>query len=74
VLLRLRGREALLTGDAAYLKRTIDESITPLLPHDEHKFFRSLKEIQRYVERTPEALVIPGHDRDVWPTLAPVYE
>jgi N-acyl homoserine lactone hydrolase len=74
VLLRLRDREALLTADAAYLKRTIDESLTPLLPHDEHKFFRSLKEVQRYIARTPAALVIPGHDRDVWPTLAPVYE
>jgi N-acyl homoserine lactone hydrolase len=74
VLLRLRGREALLTADAAYLKRTIDESLAPLLPHDEHKFWRSLKEIQRYVARTPGALVIPGHDRDVWPTLQSVYE
>ena len=74
VLLRLRDREALLCGDAAYTRRAIDEDITPLFMHDEHRFFRSLREIRRFVERTPGLVVIPGHDPEVWPTLQPVYE
>ena len=74
VLLRLRDREALLCGDAAYTRRAIDEDITPLFMHDDHRFFRSLREIRRFVERTPGLEVIPGHDPEVWPTLQPVYE
>jgi glyoxylase-like metal-dependent hydrolase (beta-lactamase superfamily II) len=74
VLVRLRGREALICGDAAYTRRAIDEDITPLLMHDEHLFFRSLREIRRFVERTPGLIVIPGHDREVWPTLDEVYD
>ncbi len=74
VLLRLREREALLTGDAAYQRRTIDETITPLVLQDEHRFSRSLKEIQRYVERTPGALIITGHDPELWAGLEPLYQ
>jgi glyoxylase-like metal-dependent hydrolase (beta-lactamase superfamily II) len=75
VVLRLEGRDALLTGDAAYLRRTIDEDegVDPLLMHDEHLYRRSLKEIKRFVEREPEALVITGHDRETWPQLDSVY-
>jgi glyoxylase-like metal-dependent hydrolase (beta-lactamase superfamily II) len=74
VLLRLREREALLCGDAAYTRRAIEHDVTPLFMHDEHRFFRSLHELRRFAERTPELLLIPGHDADVWPTLDAVYE
>jgi N-acyl homoserine lactone hydrolase len=74
VLLRLRGREALVCGDAAYTRRTIDGDAQPLLTADEHLFRRSLKEIGRFVERTPGLVVIPGHDRDEWPKLESVYD
>jgi glyoxylase-like metal-dependent hydrolase (beta-lactamase superfamily II) len=74
VLLRLRGREALLCGDAAYLRRTIDDDVAPLLTADEHLFQRSLKEIRRFVERTPGLVVVPGHDREEWPKLESVYD
>jgi N-acyl homoserine lactone hydrolase len=74
VLLRLGNREALLTGDAAYERRTIDHQVRPLLMHDEHRFWRSLGEIRRYLEHTPDALVITGHDRHEWPALAPLYD
>lgn len=73
VLLRLPDREALLTGDAAYERRAIDRDIRPLLFQDEHRFWRSLNEIRRYVKSTPGALVVPGHDREEWPRLAAVY-
>lgn len=73
VLLRLRHREALLTIDAAYTMRTIEEGALPALSDDSHRFERSLGELQRYVKQTPGALVIPGHDEQAWARLDPVY-
>lgn len=75
VLLRLsRGRELLLTADAAYSTRTIRDRLVPLFCVDEHLYLRSLGEIQRFLGRTPGAIVICGHDPDQWPGLAGVYE
>ena len=74
VVLRLGAREALLTADAANTRRTIEKSHLPHLMADEHLFRRSLREIQRYIEHTPDALVIPGHDFEAWRELDAVYE
>ncbi|HEV2723254.1 MAG TPA: N-acyl homoserine lactonase family protein [Thermoleophilaceae bacterium] len=74
VILRLRGREALIAGDAAYTVRTIRESHLPFKMDDEHRFRRSLREIQLYLKGTPDALVIPGHDMEAWRRLDSVYE
>jgi len=74
VLLRLRGRNALLTGDAAYDRRTLDGERLPLLMADEADFERSLDELRRFVDFDPDALVIPGHDPEEWPALAAVYD
>lgn len=73
LVLRLGGREALICGDAAYQTRTIEESTTPLVLDDEHNFKRSLREIQAYIQATPSALVIPGHDPDAWRRLEDFY-
>ena len=73
VVLRLTGRELLLTGDAAYTMRTIAESALPHRMDDEHFFRRSLREIQLYVERTPTAVVVPGHDLARWEELEDIY-
>lgn len=74
VILRLRDREVLIVGDAAYTHRTIEESHLPFKMDDEHRFRRSLGEIQLYIEQTPDALVIPGHDMPAWRKLDAVYE
>jgi glyoxylase-like metal-dependent hydrolase (beta-lactamase superfamily II) len=74
VVLRLGEREALLTGDAAYTRRTIEETALPYRMEDEHRFRRSLREIQLYERENPDALVICGHDFKQWRTLRPVYE
>ena len=74
VILRLGSREALLTGDAAYTRRALEGGPLPYKMEDEHLFRRSLREIQLYMEATPGALVIPGHDMDAWRALEPVYE
>jgi hypothetical protein len=42
--------------------------------HDAHLHRRSLSEIGRYREQTPAAVVIPGHDTQLWPSLPSVYE
>ena len=73
VLLRLDGREALVCGDAAYTRAAIDGELMPLLMADEHRFRRSLKEIRRFVERTPGLVVFPGHDAETWPRLDSLY-
>ena len=73
-VLRLRDREVLIACDAIYTMRTLEEDVLPYKMADEHQFRRSLKEIQRYRERTPGALIIPGHDWDAFSALDPVYE
>jgi glyoxylase-like metal-dependent hydrolase (beta-lactamase superfamily II) len=73
VVLRLSNRDALVAGDAIYTMRTLREGILPYRVVDEHLFRRSLREIEIYVEQTPDALVIPGHDIAAWRALEPVY-
>jgi N-acyl homoserine lactone hydrolase len=70
-VLRLPDREVLIAADAIYTMRTLNESVLPYKMADEHQFQRSLKEIQRYRERTPGALIIPGHDWDSFSALDP---
>jgi glyoxylase-like metal-dependent hydrolase (beta-lactamase superfamily II) len=72
-VLRLRDREVLVASDAIYTMRTLEENVLPYKMADEHQFRRSLKEIQRYRERTPGALIIPGHDWDAFSALDPAY-
>lgn len=74
VLLRLSDREALVCGDAAYLRRAIADEVIPMTLDDEHRYRRSLREIARFVERTPRLVVIPGHDPDAWAELERSYE
>jgi glyoxylase-like metal-dependent hydrolase (beta-lactamase superfamily II) len=74
VLLRLRDRDALLAIDAAYTTRTLEESVLPYQMADEHRFKRSLREIQLYAENNPGALVVPGHDMAAWRRLDAVYQ
>jgi N-acyl homoserine lactone hydrolase len=73
VVLRLRGREALVAGDAIYALRTLRESALPYRMADEHLFRRSLREIQLYADQTRDALVIPGHDMAAWDKLDSAY-
>jgi N-acyl homoserine lactone hydrolase len=74
VVLRLKGREALVAGDAIYTMRTLTEGRLPYRMADEHLFARSLREIQLYAREAPDALVIPGHDMEHWGRLESLYE
>jgi glyoxylase-like metal-dependent hydrolase (beta-lactamase superfamily II) len=74
VVLRLRDRDVLIVGDAAYTESTIADTALPARMADEHRFRRSLREIQLYIERNPGVLAIPGHDMPAWRRLDAVYE
>ncbi|HYZ27410.1 MAG TPA: N-acyl homoserine lactonase family protein [Thermoleophilaceae bacterium] len=73
VVLRTGGGELLVAADAAYTMRTIKESVMPYGAHDEHEFRRSLRELQRYIEQKPDAVVSVGHDLEAFRALEPVY-
>jgi glyoxylase-like metal-dependent hydrolase (beta-lactamase superfamily II) len=73
VILRLADRDALLTADAAYTRRTIEQTALPFRMADEHRFRRSLREIQLYIEQNPDALVVPGHDMAAFRRLDAIY-
>lgn len=61
-------------GDAAYDQRTLSDSSLPWKTDDEHRFKRSLREIQLYLENNPGTIAIPGHDMQAWRVLDTVYE
>jgi glyoxylase-like metal-dependent hydrolase (beta-lactamase superfamily II) len=71
VILRLRDREALVTGDAVYFTRTIDDERRGWAMADEHKWRRSIGEIRLYRRENPDAMIIPGHDPEEWAKLLP---
>ena len=73
VVVRTAGGEVLVTGDAIYLRRNLDDAHLPHRTEDDHLYRRSLREIRQYVQETPDALVIPGHDWDAWQQLDDVY-
>jgi N-acyl homoserine lactone hydrolase len=73
VLLRVSGGELLLTADAAYSRRTIDETLVPVFCEDVRSHLASLAEIQRFAAENPRSPVITGHDPDTWPSVQPLY-
>jgi glyoxylase-like metal-dependent hydrolase (beta-lactamase superfamily II) len=74
VALRLSsGGDLLLTGDAAYARRTIDDNLLPLLTWNDDAYRASLAKVQAWTSDHPGAPVIPGHDPDTWATLDAVY-
>jgi N-acyl homoserine lactone hydrolase len=74
VILRCKDQDVFVVGDAAYTLRTIEETALPFHMTDEHRFRRSLREIQLYLKNTPDTVVIPGHDMPAFRRLQSVYE
>lgn len=75
VLLRLGGgRELLLTGDAAYTRRSIDEDLVPIFCVDEHLYRRSLREIRAHLSEREQTRAICGHDADAWESMDDLIE
>jgi N-acyl homoserine lactone hydrolase len=74
VICRLRERDLVIAGDAIYTHRQLEEAVPQPRPVDPHTFRRSLQELQLFHRQYPQAVIIPGHDPELWPTLARRYE
>lgn len=74
VVLRLGQRPFAIAGDAIYLTRHLDGAPEPTTAADLHNWRRSMNELRLFREQHPDAIVVPGHDRDFWPGLAAKYE
>jgi len=72
VIARLHDRELVLAGDAAPSRANIETGRCGLFLTDEHLYRRSLRELHRYLEVTPDAMVICSHDAELWPHLEDV--
>lgn len=73
VILRLSSREALIAGDAFYTMATLRDGERPWRSEDAKAFERSLSSLQAYDREQPEALIIPGHDKEHWRSLEERY-
>ncbi len=74
VIAHLRTRDFVIAGDAVYTARQLRGATEPSRPEDMHQWRRSRRELQRYHERYPDAVVSPGHDAEAFAALAPRYE
>jgi glyoxylase-like metal-dependent hydrolase (beta-lactamase superfamily II) len=74
VICRLADRDLVIAGDAIYTIAQLDGAEPPPKPADAHTWRRSLQELQLFRRQYPQAVIIPGHDHVVWPTLEKRYE
>lgn len=74
VIARLKDREFLIAGDAAFTRRNFRELKLPTIAVDEHRSMVTLKELQLYEKQMPDAVIVPSHDTKVWSELEPLYE
>lgn len=74
VICRLRDRDLVIAGDAIYTLAQLDDAPPPPRPEDPHTWRRSLQELKLFRQQYPQAVIIPGHDPEVWPTLDARYE
>jgi glyoxylase-like metal-dependent hydrolase (beta-lactamase superfamily II) len=74
VIARLRDRDFVIAGDAIYTYAQLEGADPPPQPVDMHNWKRSLRELQHFKQRFPQAVIVPGHDVDAWPTLSARYE
>lgn len=64
---RLGSGEVVLTGDACYLRKSLEELILPGFPHDREATMESLKTLRRLQSRG--ARIIYGHDPEYWESV-----
>jgi N-acyl homoserine lactone hydrolase len=74
LICRLRDRDFVIAGDAIYTLAQLDAAPGPPRPFDPHTFRRSLGELRHFARRYPQAVIVPGHDPEFWPTLEKRYE
>ena len=64
---RLASGDVVLTGDACYLKRTLDEMRLPTVVYDRTAMLASLDRLRRM--RSAGARIVYGHDPEFWATV-----
>lgn len=74
VICRLRDRDLVIAGDAIYTIAQLADAPEPPRPYDRHNWRRSMRELKRFAEQYPQAVIIPGHDEAHWDTLEQRYE
>jgi glyoxylase-like metal-dependent hydrolase (beta-lactamase superfamily II) len=75
VIARLRERDFVIGGDAAYTQAQLDGSAgLPPRPHDAHNVRRSLQELRLFHSQFPDAVITPGHDGEFYAGLSERYE
>ena len=74
VIARLRDRDFVIAGDAIYTHAQLGNAPEPLRPLDRHTWRRSRQELALFARQYPQAVIVPGHDPDYWPTLDSRYE
>ena len=74
VICKLRDRDLVIAGDVVYTLSQLDTAPGPARPFDPHTFNRSLQELRLFARQFPQAVIIPSHDHELWPTLEQRYE
>jgi N-acyl homoserine lactone hydrolase len=73
VICRLIDRDLVIAGDAVYTYAQLDGGTEPPRPVDLHNWRRSLRELQLFARNYPQAVVIPGHDPQLFERLEKSY-
>jgi len=74
VIAHLASRDFVIAGDAVYTAAQLRGENEPMRPEDMHQWKRSQRELQRFAERYPDAVVAPGHDAEAFGALERRYE
>jgi glyoxylase-like metal-dependent hydrolase (beta-lactamase superfamily II) len=75
VIARLRDRDFVIGGDAAYTFAQLEGDAPPApRPYDAHNYRRSLQEVRLFRREFPAAIVTPGHDAEFYEGLEARYE
>ena len=74
VILRLADRDFVIAGDAIYTLAQLSGAPEPPRPFDAHNWRRSMRELAHFAQQFPQAVIVPGHDREHWQTLEKRYE
>ncbi|CAN5176835.1 N-acyl homoserine lactonase family protein [soil metagenome] len=74
VICRLRDRDLVIAGDAIYTLAQLEDAPPPPRPEDPHTWRRSLQELRLFAQNYPDAVIIPGHDPEIWSGLDERYE
>jgi len=74
VICRLSDRDLVIAGDAIYTYDQLEGGDPPPRPFDLHNWRRSLRDLQQFAATYPQAVILPGHDPEHWPTVEKRYE